>query len=267
MAKGKSKKVPKKDKAGKKGDKHTFAKKEWFTVLAPSAVKSPKAVGWTCCKKPQGTQIVADFLKGRVAEIAYADINEESAPNQINPIFKHIHAIVDEVQGGNCFTSFYKYELTRDKIFGLIRKRQTLVEVNTEVKTLDGQTYRIFLVIVSTRVPRQVKENSYLKQSKVKQIRKKMIADLIKIASERKADDFVYSIITESLKTQLQKTVVKFHPGCKVEIAKIKTVKRGNVDIKALVEETKAVAAPVEEEAPKTVENPEAQNPLSKQDE
>ena len=68
MAKGKNKKLSKKGKIVKKGEKHPFTKKEWFSVIAPAALRESKSVGWTCCKKPTGTQIVSDFLKNRVAE-------------------------------------------------------------------------------------------------------------------------------------------------------------------------------------------------------
>ena len=52
MAKGKNKQVSKKGKVVKKGDRHPFTKKEWFTVVAPAALRDSKAIGWTCCKKP-----------------------------------------------------------------------------------------------------------------------------------------------------------------------------------------------------------------------
>ena len=73
MAKGKNKRVPRKGK-NRRNEKHTFSKKVWFKLISPSALKKNITVGWTCCKRPQGTEVVSDFLKGRVAEICYADI-------------------------------------------------------------------------------------------------------------------------------------------------------------------------------------------------
>lgn len=77
MAKGKNKRVPRKGK-GKRNEKHTFSKKEWFKLISPSALKKNIPVGWTCCNRPTGTEVLSDFLKGRVAEICYADITQQA---------------------------------------------------------------------------------------------------------------------------------------------------------------------------------------------
>lgn len=53
MAKGKSKRVPKRGK--RRNEKHAFSKKEWYQIISPSAVKKNVTIGWTCCNKPQGT--------------------------------------------------------------------------------------------------------------------------------------------------------------------------------------------------------------------
>ena len=256
MAKGKNKKLPRKDKQKQRGDRHPFSRKEWFNVISPGAVQSRQPVGWTCCKKPQGTQVVSDFLKGRIAELTYADIT-----NSATDVSKRVYGIVDEVSGSNCFTNFYRYELASDKISGLIRKRQTLIEVNTEVKSIDGITLRVFVVIVSNRQENQKKLNSYVKMARVKLLRKKLVADLQAIAAKQKSDSLVYDVLTGTLQKALEKTVLKIVPGAKLEVSKVKTVKRGAVDTKKLVEEYQA-AVPVENAKN---ESPDAQNTLSKE--
>ena len=57
MAKGKNKKVSRKDKK-RRNEKHTFAKKEWFQLISPAAVKKTVPIGWTYYKKPTGTERV-----------------------------------------------------------------------------------------------------------------------------------------------------------------------------------------------------------------
>ena len=118
MAKGKNKKISKKGKAARRNEKHPFLKKEWYTLIAPSALKKTVPVGWTCCKKPTGTQVVGDFLKGRVAEVSYADITDNA-----RDVTKKVKMVVDEIQGSLCATSCYGYELSREKIFALLKKR------------------------------------------------------------------------------------------------------------------------------------------------
>lgn len=259
MSKGKNKKVPKKDKANKKGEKHPFSRKEWYNLISPAAVQTKKPIGWTCCKKPQGTQVVSDFLKGRIAEMAYSDITGNS-----KDVCKRLHVIVDEIQGANCFTNFYKYELTRDKISGMLRKRQTLIEINTEVKSEDGTILRVFLVVVSKKLPNQTKLNSYVKHSVCKILRKKMIPEIQSLASKSKCDNFIYDVLTESLQKKLEKLAVKVIPGCMLQVIKIKCVKRGVVDTKKLTEDF-VEAIKQTEEKEKTEENPEAQNQLTKE--
>ncbi len=53
MAKGKSKRVYRKGK--KRNEKHTFARKLWYQLIAPPALKKTVQVGWTCCNTPTGT--------------------------------------------------------------------------------------------------------------------------------------------------------------------------------------------------------------------
>ena len=81
-------------------------------------MKKSIPVGWTCCKKPTGTEVVSDFLKGRVAEICYADITMEA-----NDVSKKVKMIVDEIHGRICATSFYSFELSRDIVFEKLKKR------------------------------------------------------------------------------------------------------------------------------------------------
>lgn len=145
MAKGKNK-MTKKGKSGRKNEKHAFLKKEWFQLIAPPAFNKTIPVGWTCCNKPTGTQVISDFLMGRVAEICYADIS-----NQPQDISKRVKIVVDEIHQKFCATNFYSFELTRDAIMEKLKKRHTLIDVFTDVKTNDGNVFRIFAMIVTSK--------------------------------------------------------------------------------------------------------------------
>jgi small subunit ribosomal protein S3Ae len=259
MAKGKNKKLSKKGKIVKKGEKHPFTKKEWFSVIAPAALRDSKSIGWTCCKKPTGTQIVSDFLKNRVAEMSYADIT-----NSANDVSKRIKVLVEDIQGSSCFTSFHSFELSRDKISAMIKKRQTLVEIVNEIKTNDGVVFRIFLVAVTTRRQGQLKLNSFAKSSKVRLLRKKLTNELNLHASKLSSANLIHEIVSQTINAKLEKAATEVIPGVKLQIGKLKIVKRGNVDMVRATEEVKAqVAAGAET---KRKENPEAQNILSKKD-
>ena len=152
---------------------------------------------------------------------------------------KKIKIIVDEIHGKNCATSFYGFELSRDAIMERLKKRQSLIEVYTDVKCVDGNIYRVFVMINTNRRPNQLKVNSYAKQSKIKLVRKKLIAELQAYGADKKSDTFAFEIITSSVNTLLEKVANTVIPGCKLQVYKMKTVKRGNVDMQKLLKEAK----------------------------
>lgn len=238
MAKGKNKQVSKKGKVVKKGDRHPFTKKEWFQVMAPPALKDAKQVGWTVCKKPTGTQIVSDFLKYRVAEISLADITNSS-----KDVTKKIKVQIDDISGSSCYTSFYEYELVKEKVAALLKKRQSLIEVIAEVKSKEGVIFRVFVVAVTSRRPGQQKLNSYAQSSKIRLFRKRINAELLKLAAEKSANDFAHDIITDALNAKLESLGSKVIPGIKLIVTKLKISKKNITDIKADVGEQQKVEA------------------------
>jgi len=256
MAKGKNKRLPRKGKNSKRSDKHTFLKKQWFTLITPSALKKSIPVGWTCCKKPTGTEVTSDFLKGRVAEICYADITGEA-----NDVSKKIKIVVDEIHGRICATNFYSFELTRDRIYEKLKKRQSLVEVYSDVKTSDGIIYRLFTMLTTNRRSNQVKLNSYAQHSKIKLARKTLVADLLTYASTVTGDSLAHEAITGVLDSRLEKLAHKVIPGVKLQVYKMKTVKRGVVDAKKLLKEAQDNAVNVQ----LAQESPEAANLLTQE--
>ena len=254
MAKGKNKQVSKKGKSVKKGDRHPFTKKEWFQVMAPAAFKETKQVGWTVCKKPVGTQVVSDFLKNRVAEITYADI-KESGQN----VVKKIKVKVDEINGNACFTSFYEFELSREKINAMLKKRQSLIEVITEVKTKEGVIFRVIAIAVTSRRPGQTKLNSYAQSSKIRLFRKKVGAELVKLAADKMANDFANEVVTDVVGPKLEAFGGKIIPGIKLLITKVKISKNNNAEIRGNQE---TFAQPTGQPEEKLKENPKAKTDL-----
>jgi len=241
MAKGKNKQISKKGKAAKKGDRHPFTKKEWFQVMAPPALKESKQVGWTCCKKPVGTQIVSDFLKARVAEITLADLTDVG-----KDVTKKIKIVLDDIVGNSCFTSFYEYQLCREKIAAMLKKRQTLIEVVAEVKSKEGVIFRVIVVAVTSKRYGQQKINSYAQSSKIRLFRKKVTAELIKLASEKSANDFAHEVITDAINPKIEAVGGKVIPGIKMIIAKLKISKKNVTEIRNNPDAVTAVAANAE---------------------
>lgn len=255
MAKGKNKRVARKDNKRKRNEKHTFSKKEWFQLISPSAVKKTIPIGWTCCKKPSGTERVQDFLIGRIAEMCYGDITDNA-----KDIPKKIKIIVDEVHGRSCVTSFYGFELMRDVIMEKLKKRQSLIEVYQDVKTKDGTILRVFVMVVTKRSQNQVKLNSYAQHSKIRVLRKKLQAELIKKGQEMTSDALAHEIIVDLMNGQLEKVASQVLMNSQLLITKVKTIKRGNIDIAALRKNAESANRQKANQ-----ENPEAQNLISKE--
>lgn len=209
MTKGKNKKISKNAGKKKQSENHPFLKKEWFKVLSTQACGPAENVGWTCVKKPTGTQKINDLLQGRILEICLADVKD--GKKDARNLSKKVKLYVEDVQGNNCITSFYKFELTRDQVQKTIRKRRTLVDLSVDVKTKDDNSLRVFVQIVSGRFEGQVKLNAYLVQSQIHAIRKRVSEQLVKIASGMSSDAFVKEILYEKINPQLVKTVASIY--------------------------------------------------------
>ncbi len=229
MTKGKNKKISKNAAKKKQSENHPFLKKEWFKVLSSKACGPVQEVGWTCVKKPTGTQKINDLLQGRVLEICLGDVKD--GKKDIRNLSKKVKLYVEDVQGANCFTSFYKFELTRDQVQKNIRKRRTLVDLSVDVLTKDGNNLRVFVQVVSGRVEGQVKLNSYLVSSQVHAIRKNLSQKLLYIAASMKSDDFVNEILYDKINSALNAEVTKVHKSHTLQITKVKMIKKEFFDM------------------------------------
>ena len=135
---------------------------------------------------------------------------------EANDVPKKIKMYVEEIHGRICATSFYGFELAKDIIYEKLKKRQSLIDVYTEVKTSDGIVFRIFVMLVTNRKLNQMKMNSYAKHSRIKLVRKKLIQDMITYAATLTGDNLAYEVITGSLNSRLEKLAQTVIPGVKL---------------------------------------------------
>ena len=70
--------------------------------------------------------------------------------------------------------------MTTDKLRSMVKKWQTLIEANCDVKTTDGYLLRLFCIGFTKRRPNQVKKTSYAQTQQIKRIRRKMITHITK---------------------------------------------------------------------------------------
>merc|ERR1712178_372198 len=89
--------------------------------------------------------------------------------------YRKMKLIVEDVQGKHCLTNFHGMSLTRDKLCSMVKKWQTLIEANVDVKTTVGYLLRVFAIGFTKKRNNQVKKTSYAQSAQVKAIRKKMV--------------------------------------------------------------------------------------------
>jgi len=229
MAIGKNKKLGKKKGAKKKTD--PFLRKEWYDVKAPGPF-TKRVFGKTCVTKTTGTKIASDSLKGRVVETSLADLNDKSE----QMAWRKVKLCIEEVQGRACLTNFHGLDMTRDKYSSFLKKWQSTIEVQTEVKTIDGYILRIFVVAFTGRQTGQVRKCSYAQHAQIKQIRKKITDILSHEAQTVNLVDLVQKFTLDAIPEACKKASQFIYPLSHVIIKKVKTLKKPKFDITKLNE-------------------------------
>jgi small subunit ribosomal protein S3Ae len=236
MAVGKNKKMGKK---GKKKAVDPFLRKEWYGIKAP-AVFSVREVGKTLVTKSTGLKIASESLKGRVFETNLADLtgNEDDGHRKIK-------LRCEEVEGTNVLTTFYGMDLVRHKMGSMIKKWQSLIEANCDVKTTDGYTVRVFCIAFTKKKPNQVKKTCYAKNGQVKKIRSKMLQIIKSYVSASDVRSLTKTLITELIGKAVEKSCNQIFPLQNCFIRKVKLLNAPKFDLGRLMEQHEASAEEV----------------------
>jgi len=230
MAVGKNKRLTK---GGKKGAKKKvvdpFTKKDWYDVKAPSMFNI-RQIGKTLVTRTQGTKIASDGLKGRVFEASLADLQTDEVA------FRKFKLIAEEVQGRNVLTNFHGMDLTTDKLRSMVKKWQTMIEGNVDVKTTDGFLLRLFCIGFTQKRPNQTKKTCYAQAAKVRAIRKKMIEIMAREVSSNDLKEVVSKLIPDSIGRDIEKACQGIFPLHDVFVRKVKILKKPKFDISKLMD-------------------------------
>jgi small subunit ribosomal protein S3Ae len=228
MAVGKNKRKPKK--GAKKKIADPFARKDWYEIKAPAIFKNTE-VGKTPVNQTQGKVLSADNLKGRVFRVSLADLNKDE-----DRAYRTIHLIVEDVQGKNLLTNFHSMSFTTDRVKSLVKKWQTLIEAQCEIKTTDGYVVRMFSIGFTKRRPNQQKVTSYAQSSQVKQIRKKMVEIMEREASNCDLRQLFLKFIPETIGKLIENECQGIYPLKDCYIRKAKILRRPKFDPYKLAE-------------------------------
>ncbi|CZT21928.1 40S ribosomal protein S1 [Ramularia collo-cygni] len=224
MAVGKNKRLSK----GKKGLKKRtdpFAKKDWYSVKAPSSFNI-RDVGKTLVNRTTGIKNANDALKGRIFEVSLADLQKDE-----DHAFRKVKLRVDEVQGKNCLTNFHGLDFTSDKLRSLVRKWQSLIEANVVVKTTDDYLLRLFCIAFTKRRPNQIKKTTYAASSQIRAIRKKMTEIMLKEAQQCTLTQLTTKLIPEVIGREIEKSTQGIYPLQNVHVRKVKLLKAPKFDL------------------------------------
>jgi small subunit ribosomal protein S3Ae len=229
MAVGKNKKLGKK-KGGKKKQADPFTRKDWYDIKAPSMFQT-RTVGKTACNKTIGQKLSVENMKGRIFEISLADLNDNEDLG-----YRKIKLQCEEVQGKNVLTNFYGMDFTRDRLCALIKKWQTLIEGNVDIKTTDGYILRLFCIGFTKRRQNQERKTSYAQASQIRNIRKKMVD--IMTAESIKCDfkELVQKFIPEIIGKEIERACQGIYPLQNCFIRKVKLLKKPKFDLAKLME-------------------------------
>ena len=172
-----------------------------YDIKAPGVFKV-RQVGKTLVNRTAGTKIASDGLKGRVFEVSLADLQNE---NDAERSFRKFKLIVEDVQGKNCLTTFYGMNLTTDKLRSMVKKWQTLIEGNVDVKTTDGYMLRVFCIGFTRKQDLSTKKTCYAQSAQVKNIRKKMVDIIQREVSTTDLKEVVNKLIPDSIARDIEK--------------------------------------------------------------
>jgi small subunit ribosomal protein S3Ae len=229
MAVGKNKKLGKK-KGQKKKIVDPFVKKEWYDIRAPTNF-TQRTVGKTVVTKTIGTKIASEALKNRVFTVSLADLQKDE-----DQAHRKIKLRVEDVQGSKVLTNFHGMDLTTDKLRSLVRKWQSLIEAQIDVKTTDGYMLRVFAIAFTKKRSNQLKKTSYAQTAQIRQIRKKMFDIITREATTVDLKGLVDKFIPEIIGKQIEKETQGIYPLQNVFIRKVKVLKTPKFDPYKLLE-------------------------------
>jgi len=233
MAVGKNKGL---SKGGKKGAKKKiidpFSRKDWYDVKAPSMF-TVRQIGKTLVNRTQGTKIASEGLKHRVFEVALADLQSDTDAERS---YRKFRLITEEVQGRNCLTNFHGMDLTTDKLRSMVKKWQTLIEANVDVRTTDGYLIRMFCIGFTSKNSNSHRKTAYAQHTQVKAIRKRMCEVMSKEVGASDLKELVKKLISDSIAKDIEKTCQGIYPLHDVFIRKVKVLKKPKYEVLKLLE-------------------------------
>jgi len=127
-------------------------------------------------------------------------------------------------------------DFTTDKLRSLVRKWQSLIEANVDVKTADGYVLRLFCIGFTKKRNNQLKKTCYANSSQQKLIRKKMRDIMTTQATSCELQELVNKFIPEVIGKEIEKACHGVYPLQNCHIRKVKMLKKPKFDLTKLLD-------------------------------
>jgi small subunit ribosomal protein S3Ae len=232
MAIGKNKRLTK---GGKKGGKKKvsdpFSKKDWYDVKVPANFET-RTIGRTLVTRTTGTKIASDALKGRVYESSLGDLIKLDDEDS----YRKFKLICEDVQGRHCLTNFHGMDITTDRLRMLVKKWQTLIEAQADIRTSDGYLLRVFCIGFTQKIRGQIRKTCYAQHTQIKAIRKKMVEIMTRDIAGSELKEVVNKLIPNSIGQEIEKVCRGIYPLQNVMVRKVKVLKKPKFDVARLME-------------------------------
>jgi small subunit ribosomal protein S3Ae len=185
--------------------KDKWSMKKWYTLIAPEYFGMVK-LGETPADDP-------NKVVNRTVETTLADLTGEYS-NQ-NP-YKKLIFMVSRVAGENAYTKFKRFELMREYLNSLTRRRTSKVEDVIDITTTDGYVLRVKPVAFTIK---------RCKSSQKRVIRAIMREIVVNHGTSENFVQFLQECILGKIPSEIYKNAKKIYPLRRVEIRKIELLK------------------------------------------
>ena len=171
----------------------------------------------------------ASKVVGRTVETTLAELtNDYSNQNTYKKLIFKVH----RVAGDNAYTKFWRFELTREYLNSLTRRRTSKIEDIADVTTADGYKLRVKTVAFTIR---------RCKTSQKRAIRAIMRQIVVEKAGSLNFVQFLQECVLGKVPAEIYKNAKKIYPIRRVEIRKIELLSEpAEAEVKPAVAEAVA---------------------------
>lgn len=106
----------------------------------------------------------------------------------------------------------------------MVKKWQTLIEANIDVKTTDGYLLRVFCIGFTAKDPLSQRKTCYAQHSQVRAIRKKMCDIITRDVTSSDLKEVVNKLLPDSIAKDIEKACQGIYPLHDVYIRKVSSI-------------------------------------------